>query len=129
MAGHYVIGYNTPGMACGTGCSGLFSGEARSSFSPTFFTVSTVYQRNLIAHEAAHAYGFLFLSAYTTASWASLTGWQAEFHNLDRSFVGTYDAEAWAACVAWGQSGFNNRINQVSNICTPQAAALALANI
>jgi hypothetical protein len=129
LAGHYVLGYNLPGLGCGTGCTGIFSGEARSSFNDSFFAQSLTYQRNLLAHEAAHAYGYLFITNYTATSWATAGGWQAQFHTLDRSFAGTYDAEAWAACVAWKQTGFNNRINQTTNVCTADAAALALAQI
>ena len=129
LAGRYVLGYNLPGLGCGTGCTGLFNGQARSSFNDTFFAESLAYQRNTLAHEAAHAYGYLYFTSYTTPSWAALDGWQAEFNRLDRSFVRTYDAEAWAACVAWQETGFNNRIDQITNICTPQAATAAMAQI
>jgi hypothetical protein len=129
LAGRYVLGYALPGMACGTGCSGLFNGQARSSFSAAFFTQPVAYQRNILAHEAAHAYGFLFIAHYTTSSWAGVGGWQAQFHRLDRSFAGTYDAEAWASCVAWKQTGFNNRVLQIARVCTPQAAALAMQHL
>jgi hypothetical protein len=129
LAGRYVLGYNLPGLACGAGCTGLFGGQARSSFNSTFFSYSVAYQRNTVAHEAAHAYGFLFISNYATPSWAAEGGWQAQFHDLDASFVRTYDAEAWAACVAWKESGFNNRVDQIKNVCTPQAATAAMAQI
>jgi hypothetical protein len=129
LAGRYVLGYNLPGLACGSGCTGLFSGQARSSFNSVFFSYSLAYQRNTLAHEAAHAYGFLFIRSYATPSWASAGGWQAVFHRLDRSFVRTYDAEAWAACVAWKETGFNNRVDQIRNICTSQAATVAMAQI
>jgi hypothetical protein len=129
LAGRYVLGYNLPGLACGTGCSGLFGGQARSSFDNTFFNQSLAYQRNTLAHEAAHAYGFLFFSNYATPSWAGVGGWQTQFNSLDRSFVKTYDAEAWAACVAWKETGFNNRVDQIAAVCTPQAATAAMAQI
>jgi hypothetical protein len=129
LAGRYVLGYNLAGLACGTGCTGLFGGQARSSFDGTFFTSSLAYQRNTLAHEAAHAYGFLFIRNYATPSWAAEGGWQGQFHDLDASFVRTYDAEAWAACVAWKESGFNNRVDQIKNACTPQAATAAMAQI
>jgi hypothetical protein len=129
LAGRYVLGYNLPGLACGTGCSGLFGGQARSSFDNTFFNVSLAYQRNTLAHEAAHAYGFLFFSDYATPSWAGVGGWQTQFNSLDRSFAKTYDAEAWAACVAWKETGFNNRVDQIASVCTPQAAVAAMAQI
>jgi hypothetical protein len=129
LAGRYVLGYNLPGVGCGTGCTGLFNGQARSSFNATFFSESIAYQRNTLAHEAAHAYGFLMLTNYTTASWAGLGGWQAHFNAVDRSFAGPNDAEAWAACVAWQESGFNDRIDQIAHPCTAQAAALAMAQI
>ncbi len=117
------------GLSCGTGCTGLFDGEARSSFDSTFFSESVAYQRNRIAHEAAHAYGFLFISDYASPSWAGVGGWQTQFDSLDRSFVKTYDAEAFAACVAWQESGFNNRVDQISSLCTAPAAALAMAQL
>jgi hypothetical protein len=129
MAGRYALGYNLPGLSCGTGCTGMFGAEARSSFSAAFFTQSNSYQRNILAHEAAHAYGFLMFAGYATPDWSGLGGWQTEFHTADRGFVGTYDAEAWAACVAWQESGFNNRVNQISQICTLSAATLAIAQI
>jgi hypothetical protein len=129
MAGRYTLGYNLPGLSCGTGCSGLFNGQARSSFNNAFFAQSITYQRNTLAHEAAHAYGFLFFHNYATPSWAGLGGWQTQFNSLDRSFARTYDAEAWAACVAWQETGFNNRVDQITNICTQPAATLAMAQI
>lgn len=129
MAGRYVVGYNLPALSCGTGCTGMFGTEARSSFNATFFAQSKAYQRNTIAHEAAHAYGFLMFGDYATPSWAAAGGWQADFHAADRSFAGKYDAEAWASCVAWQESGFNNLVNQITQVCTPQAAALAMAQI
>ena len=129
LAGRYALGYNLPGLGCGTGCTGLFSGQARSSFNDTFFAESLAYQRNTLAHEAAHAYGYLYFTSYSTPSWAGMGGWQAEFNSLDRSFVKTYDAEAWAACVAWQETGFNNRIDQITNVCTSRAAAAAMTQI
>jgi hypothetical protein len=129
LAGHYAVGYNIPGINCGTGCTSYTNGSATSSFNATFFRESVTYQRNRIAHEAAHAYGFLHFDQYASPSWAGLGGWQAQFDQLDRSFVRTYDAEAWAACVAWKQSGFNNRVNQVRAVCTPAAGAFAIAQI
>jgi hypothetical protein len=129
VAGHYVLGYNLPGLSCGTGCTGLFNGQARSSFNNTFFAETLPYQRNTIAHEAAHAYGFLYIDSYATPNWTATGGWQGQFHTLDRSFVRTYDAEAWAACVAWKESGFNNRVDQITAVCTPQAAAAAIAHL
>jgi hypothetical protein len=129
LAGHYVLGYNLPGLGCATGCTGLFDGQARSSFNDTFFAESLAYQRNTLAHEAAHAYGFLYFSSYATPSWGSVGGWQSDFNALDRGFVRTYDAEAWAACVAWQETGFNNRVDQITSVCTAPAAALAMAQI
>jgi hypothetical protein len=129
LSGRYVLGYNLTGLACGTGCSGLFDGQVRSSFNSVFFSQPLAYQRNTLTHEAAHAYGFLYLADYTTPSWAATGGWQAQFHLADRGFAATFDAEAWAACVAWKESGFNARIDQATNICTPQAATLAMAHI
>jgi hypothetical protein len=129
MAGRYVLGYNLPALSCGTGCTGMFGAQARSSFDDAFFTQSPSYQRNTIAHEAAHAYGFLTFADYATPSWAAVGGWQTQFHTADRSFAGSYDAEAWASCVAWKESGFNNLVNQISHVCTSQAAALAVAQI
>ncbi len=129
LAGRYVVGYDLPGLSCGTGCTGMFGAQARSSFNAAFFAQSKAYQRNTIAHEAAHAYGFLVFANYATPSWATVGGWQAEFNAADRSFAGKYDAEAWAACVAWQESGFNNLVNQISHVCTTAAAALAVAQI
>ena len=129
MAGDYVLGYNLAGLNCGTGCTGISNGQARSSFNDAFFSSSLAYQRNTLAHEAAHAYGYLHFNGYGLQSWAALGGWQAQFNALDRSFVGTYDAEAWASCVAWQETGFNNRVNQISSVCTAAAAALAMAQI
>jgi hypothetical protein len=129
LAGRYVIGYNLPGLNCGNGCTGLFSGQARSSFNAAFFTLGTSYQRNILAHEAAHAFGFLFIANYATPDWSASGGWQAQFHAAHRGFVRTYDAEAWAACVAWSQTGFNNVIEQVTGPCTAQAASLAVAQL
>jgi hypothetical protein len=126
LDGRYVFGYDLPGLACGTGCSGLFGGQARSSFDASFFALSTGYQRNTLAHEAAHAYGFLYLPGYTTESWQGSGGWMTQFHDAAAGFVRTYDAEAWAACVAWQETGFNNRIDQVRGICTGAAAAIAM---
>ena len=63
LTGRYVLGYNLAGLSCGTGCTGLFSGQARSSFDDTFFAESLAYQHSRIAHEAAHAYGFLYISS------------------------------------------------------------------
>jgi hypothetical protein len=129
LAGRYVLGYNLPGIDCGTGCTGLFGGQARSSFNVTFFAEPLAYQRNTVAHEAAHAYGFLFVGAYWVPSWAGLDGWQAKFFALDRNFVGTYAAEAWAACVAWQETGFNDPIDQIKGVCTREAAAVAMSVI
>jgi hypothetical protein len=129
LAGRYILGYNLAGLGCGTGCSGLFEGQARSSFNDSFFDESLAYQRNTVAHEAAHAYGYLYITNYTLASWADQGGWLAQFHALDRSFAGSYDAEAWASCVAWQESGFNDRVDQITAICTPQAAAAATNQI
>jgi len=129
LAGHYVLGYQLPGINCGTGCTSFSNGSARSSFNATFFRESVTYQRNRIAHEAAHAYGFLHFTNYATPSWAGLGGWQAQFNQLDRSFLRTFDAEAWAACVAWKETGFNNRVNQIRAVCTPAAGAFAIAQI
>ncbi len=129
MAGDYVLGYNLAGLNCGTGCTGISNGQARSSFNDAFFSSSLAYQRNTLAHEAAHAYGYLHFNGYGLQSWAALGGWQAQFNALDRSFVGTYDAEAWASCVAWQETGFNNRVNQITSVCTAPAAALAMAQI
>lgn len=129
LAGRYVLGYDLPGMTCGTGCTGVFSGQARSSFDAEFFTEAAPYQRNILAHEAAHAYGFLTFAGYATPDWTAVGGWQAQFHAADRSFAGTYDAEAWASCVAWQESGFNNLVNEISHVCTSTAAALAVAQI
>jgi hypothetical protein len=129
LAGRYVLGYDLPGLGCGTGCTGLFDGQARSSFNAAFIAQSVSLQRNTIAHEAAHAYGFLYISGYTVPSWAGMAGWQAQFHAADRGFVRTYDAEAWASCVAWRESGNNNRPDQITHACTSSAAALAMAQI
>lgn len=129
LAGHYTLGYDLPGLSCGTGCTGASGGQARSSFNAAFFNQSVAYQRNILAHEAAHAYGCLYIDGYATASWAGFSGWQGEFNRLDRGFVRTYDAEAWAACVAWKETGFNNRINQISSVCTASASALAMAQV
>ncbi len=129
LVGHYTIGYNVPGLSCGTGCTDRVGNRARSSFDSTFFTMSTAYQRNTLAHEAAHAYGFLYIKGYATASWAGLGGWQAQFHKSARGFVRTYDAEAWASCIAWKQSGFNNRVDQITHVCTSAARTLANAHI
>jgi hypothetical protein len=129
LAGRYVLGYDLAGLSCGTGCTGLFDGQARSSFNDVFFSESLAYQRNTLAHEAAHAYGFLFIDNYTMPSWAEVGGWQTEFNRLDRDFAGPYDAEAWAACIAWEETGFNPRINQIAHVCTPQAAATAIEHI
>jgi hypothetical protein len=129
LAGRYTLGYDLPGLDCGTGCTAVVDGQVRSSFNDTFFGESSAYQRNTLAHEAAHAYGFLYITAYGVASWAGAGGWQAEFNAIDRSFARTYDAEAWAACVAWKESGFNNRVDQITNVCTAPAAALAMAQI
>jgi hypothetical protein len=129
LAGRYVVGYDLPSLSCGTGCTGMFGAQARSSFDAAFFAQSKAYQRNTIAHEAAHAYGFLVFANYATPSWATVGGWQAAFNAADRSFAGKYDAEAWAACVAWQESGFNNLVNQISHVCTTAAAALAVAQI
>lgn len=129
LAGRYQLGYNLAGLACGTGCTGLFNGQARTSFDATFFAESRTYQRNRVAYEAAHAYGFLSFTDYTTPSWASIGGWQTQFHDLDRHFARTYDAEAWAACIAWRETGFNNRVDQIINTCTDPAATLAMAQI
>jgi hypothetical protein len=129
LAGHYTIGYNLSGLSCGTGCSGVTNGQARSSFDAAFFGQSKASQRNILAHEAAHGYGFLHFADYATASWAKVGGWQARFHAIDRSFVGTYDAEAWASCIAWKESGFNNRVIEISHVCTSTAATLAMKQI
>jgi hypothetical protein len=129
LAGHYTLGYNLAGLSCGTGCTGASGGQARSSFNATFFAESPAYERNMLAHEAAHAYGFLYIDGYGIPSWAGFSGWQGEFSTLDRGFVRTYDAEAWAACVAWKETGFNNRVDQITSVCTPPAAALAMAQI
>ncbi len=129
LAGRYVLGYNLPGLSCGDGCTGLFDGQVRSSFDAAFFTEPTIYQRNTVAHEAAHAYGFLYFADYAAPSWASVGGWQSQFSGLDRGFVRTYDAEAWAACVAWRQTGFNDLSQQVRGLCTSTAAELAIAHI
>jgi hypothetical protein len=129
LAGKYVLGYNLAGLSCGTGCTGASGGQARSSFNATFFNESLAYQRNTLAHEAAHAYGFLYFDNYGVASWAGFSGWQGQFNTLDRGFVRTYDAEAWAACVAWKETGFNNRIDQIASVCTAPVAALAMAQI
>jgi hypothetical protein len=129
LAGHYLLGYKLPGINCGTGCTSYSNGAVRSSFNATFFRESVTYQRNRIAHEAAHAYGFTHISNYATPSWSGLSGWQTQFNQLDRSFVRTFDAEAWAACDAWQQTGFNNKVNQVRAICTPPAGTFAIAQI
>jgi hypothetical protein len=129
LAGHYLLGYNLPGLSCGTGCSGRFGDQARSSFDAVFFGRPVSYQRNILAHEAAHAYGFLYIRGYATASWSHSGGWQARFHHLDRAFAGTYDAEAWASCVAWKETGFNNRVLQIRSACTSAAARLAMSTI
>jgi hypothetical protein len=129
LAGRYVLGYDLAGLSCGTGCTGLFDGQARSSFNDVFFGESLADQRNTLAHEAAHAYGFLFIDNYTVPSWAGVGGWQTEFNGLDRGFAGAYDAEAWAACIAWEETGFNPRIDQIAHVCTPQAAAAAIEHI
>jgi hypothetical protein len=129
LAGEYALGYNIPGINCGTGCTDYSNNTARSSFNATFFSESVTIQRNRIAHEAAHAYGFLHFNGYATPSWAGLGGWQAQFNQLDRSFVKTYDAEAFAACVAWKETGFNNQVNQISAPCTSDAATFAIAQI
>lgn len=129
LAGRYVLGYDLAGLGCGTGCTGLFEGQARSSFNALFFGESLPYQRNTVAHEAAHAYGFLFIGNYAMPSWAEVGGWQAQFHDIDRDFAGPYDAEAWAACVAWQETGFNNRVDQIAHPCTPKAANAAIEQI
>jgi hypothetical protein len=129
LASKYALGYNIPGISCGTGCTDFTNGSVRSSFNATFFSESVTIQRNRIAHEAAHAYGFLYFDQYATSSWAGLGGWQAQFHQLDRSFVKTYDAEAFAACVAWNETGYNNQVNQISAPCTADAATFAIAQI
>jgi hypothetical protein len=129
LDGRYVFGHDLPGLSCGTGCTNLFGNQARSSFDAAFFAESLPYQRNTLAHEVAHAYGFLNFADYATPSWAGMTGWRAQFHAADQAFVGTYDAEAWADCVAWKDSGFNNRVDQVRAVCTEDAAAIAMASI
>ena len=129
LDGRYVFGYNLPGLSCGTGCTNLFGGQARSSFDATFFGESLPYQRNTLAHEAAHAYGFLYFANYATPSWTAFGGWRAQFRAAAQGFIRTYDAEAWAACVAWKESGFNDPIDQIRGICTDAAATIAMANI
>ena len=129
LAGHYTLGYNLSGLSCGTGCTGSANGVVRSSFNAVFFGQPVAYQRNILAHEAAHAYGFLRIANYATPSWSRAGGWQARFHALDRSFAGHYDAEAWASCVAWKESGLNNRVIQINHPCTAAAARLAMAQI
>jgi hypothetical protein len=128
-AGHYLLGYDLVGLSCGTGCTGVIDGQVRSSFNATFFAESAAYQRNTIAHEAAHAFGFLYIGGYATPSWAAIGGWQSQFDSIDRSFASTYDAEAWAACVAWQESGFNDVVDQITHACTAPAAALAMAQL
>ena len=41
----------------------------------------------------------------------------------------SYAIDLATGSVAWRQTGFNNKSDQVSSICTPQAAAVALAHI
>jgi hypothetical protein len=129
LAGRYTFGYDVPGVSCGTGCTNMFNGQPRSSYDATFFAESASYERNTVAHEAAHAYGFLYIPNYTTQSWAGEGGWQAQFQAAAQGFVRTYDAEAWAACVAWKESGFNDPIDQIRGVCTEAAAAIAMAVI
>ena len=129
LAHHYVLGTNLRGLSCGTGCTGVTAGQVRTSFAARFFAQPRAYQRNILAHEAAHAYGFLHIDNYATPSWSRARGWQGRFHVLDRGFAGHYDAEAWASCVAWKESGFNNRVVQIAHRCTPRAASLAMAQI
>jgi hypothetical protein len=129
LAGRYTLGYNLPGLSCGTGCTNIYGSTVRTSFDSAFFSQPTRYQRNILAHEAAHAYGYLHFARYDTPSWAHVGGWQARFHTIDRSFVGHYDAEAFATCVAWKESGFHNHVLQTSGPCTARAATLAMAQI
>ncbi len=125
----WVLTYNDPRESCGDGCTGIIDGHLETSFTPAFFNQSSTYQRNTMAHEIAHAYGYSHWSLYAYPSWAGLAGWLGQFHVLDRGFAGQYDAEAWASCVAWKESGFNNRVDQIAAPCTEQAAALAMAQI
>ena len=57
LAGRYTLGYDLPGLDCGTGCTGVTNGRARSSFDAAFFLEPLPYQRSSLAHEAAHAFG------------------------------------------------------------------------
>lgn len=131
LANRYTIGYSIPGISCGTGCTRYVpsANHVWSSFNATFFRESPARQRNTVAHEAAHAYGFLKFKRYAQASWQSVGGWQTQFHNVDRSFVRTYDAEAFADCVAWKESGFNDLVDNVRRVCTAAGASLAMAQI
>ncbi len=130
LAGHYTLAYNDPRVRCGTGCTGFVSaGQVESSFLPSFFRLSTRNQRDGIAHEAAHAYGFLYLQRYSAASWAPATNWQASFDAMDRSMVRTYDGEAFATCVVAAEVDRNWRPAQVRKVCPVALAHWVIAQI
>jgi hypothetical protein len=133
LANHYRVQYNTFRCSGGNdaGCTwNKGGGQVVTSFQPVFFTYTAAAQRNIVAHEAAHAFGFLHIVNYTTPSWAGQSAlWQRQFHALDRGFARTYDAEAYAACVAWKETGVNVALVQTKAPCTQAAAALALKHI
>jgi hypothetical protein len=133
LANHYRVQYNTFRCNGGNdaGCTwNKGGGQVVTSFQPVFFTYTAAAQRNIVAHEAAHAFGFLHIVNYTTPSWAGQSAlWQRQFHALDRGFARTYDAEAYAACVAWKETGINVTLVQTKAPCSQAAAALALKHI
>ncbi len=130
LRGHYVITYADPHLACGTGCTALVSpGHVESSFSAALFSSSSRTQRDGIVHEAAHAYGFLYLQQYAAPSWAATSGWQASFDALDRTFVRTYDAEAFATCMVAAEVDRNWRPDQVRAACPRPVATWVLAHV
>lgn len=131
LANHYTITFNT--FTCAgqqDGCTKRVSAtQSATSFSPHFFTLSLPAQRNIVAHEAAHGYGFVNIALYGLPNWSGVSAWQTRFHSLDRSFAGQYDAEAYAACVGWKESGVNMNLVQTDGPCTPAAAAVALSHV
>jgi hypothetical protein len=133
LASHYRVQYNAFRCNGGNdaGCTwNKGGGQVVTSFQPVFFTYTAPAQRNIVAHEAAHAFGFLHIANYTMPSWAAQSAlWQRQFHALDRGFARTYDAEAYAACVAWKETGVNVALVQTKAPCTQAAAALALKHI
>jgi hypothetical protein len=126
---HYVFGVNLPGLVCGSGCSGMFGAQARPSFDGYFFAMSISYQRNTLAHEAAHAYGLLYLPGYADQELVGLGRLDGGVPQRGSELAGSYDAEARAACVTWKESGFNTRVDQVRAVCTESAASLAMTSI